>query len=359
MLMKSQDPSLTQEDVRTILVNTSSADLDCPEGCGAGRVSAAAALFGIEGDLEGPRVIASPAFLRVGIGQTQTPVVFKNIGSEGSDVEFTIGGADRDKCDIGAETSTNIGAGETFVLTLNIQRNPEADDRGECTVTATFSEGSSEARIVWTPDQVASIATVVVGAVRIADDNSFTVAQTDDASEVENFQYKLFNLDPGTYIIIGLIDTDQNGSFDDDVDGVGIFQPDNEGDGDDACTKAECGRVVLAAGDKIEANFVVAPGFEGGDDGTGGTGDGVLGDGCASSEDCGGGLYCEDSLGEGGYCSTDCQNDTDCPSGGLCFSLQDQTGEAYQMCLKPCTDDSDCRTGDGFICDVDGTCFPG
>lgn len=360
MLMKSQDRALTQEDVRTILVDTSSPDLDCPEGCGAGRVSAAAALFGIDGDLEGPRVIASPAFVRVGIGQTQTPLVFKNIGNTGTDVEFTIGGPDRDKCDIGADTSANIGADDDVVLTLNIARNEAADDRGECTVTATFSEGSSEARVVWTPDQVAAIATVDVGAVLIADDGSFTVEQIQPTTAVQNFEYKLFNLDPGTYIIIGLIDTNQDNDFEDEVDGVGIFIPEDDGDGGDACTQAECGRITVAAGDRVEnADFVVAPGFEGGDDGTGGTGDGVLGDGCASSEDCGGGLYCEDSLGTGGYCSTDCQSDADCPSGGLCFSLQDATGEAYQMCLKPCASDADCRTGDGFICDVDGTCFPG
>lgn len=355
MLMKSVDPSLTQEDVRAILANTANPDLECPEGCGAGRVSAAAALFGIEGDLQGPRVIASPAFVRVGLGQTNTAVVFKNIGSVASNVSIGVGGPDRDQCDAGVATGS-VAPNESLVLTMNISRNAEADDRGECTVTATFSEGASEARVVWTPDAVVAPTTVDVGAVLIEGD-AFRVARIVSTSAVQQYAYKLFNLDAGTYLIVGLIDQNSDGDYDDAEDGVGIYVPPDSG-AEDACTQAECGRITVAAGDEIEgADFVVAPGFSGDDGEQGGTGDGGLGAPCAASSDCGGGLYCEDSLVDG-YCSTDCSNDSDCPSGGLCFTLEDVGGEVYQVCLQPCTVDADCNRS-GYICDVDGTCFPG
>ena len=112
----------------------------------------------------------------------------------------------------------------------------------------------------------------------------------------------------------------------------------------------------MQEGKTIEkADFIVAPGFDG-DDGTGGTGDGGLGAPCSTSEDCGGGLYCDVEL-PGGYCTTDCFSDTDC-SGGLCFPLV--SGELeYQVCLKSCTDTSECGRNDGYICDGDGTCYPG
>jgi serine protease len=354
MLMKSVDRTLTQEDVRAILINTSNPDLICPEGCGAGRVSAAAALFGIDGDLEGPRVIASPAFVRVGLGQTNTAVVFKNIGSADDSVTISVGGADRDRCDAGS-SSGDIRSNEQLVVDLNIARNAEADDRGECTITATFSEGSSEARVVWSPDSVELPLTVEVGAVLLDGDN-FTVARIVSTSAVLGFEYKLYNLTPGTYIIIGLIDQNADGDYDDAEDGVGIYVPAGDDDGG-ACAQAECGRITVNAADRIEgADFLVAPGFSG-DDGEGGTGDGELGDSCAASSECGGGLYCEDSLPDG-YCSTDCSSSSDCPDGGLCFSLEDIAGEVYQVCLKPCTEDAECGRA-GYVCDVDGTCFPG
>ena len=354
MLMKSLDPSLTQEEVRAILTSTANPDLDCPQGCGAGRVSAAAALFGIEGDLDGPRVIASPAFVRVGRGQTNTTVVFKNIGGADSNVTIGVGGPERDNCDAGVAQGS-VASNGSLLLSVNITRNAQADDRGECTITATFNEGASEARVVWTPDTIETPNTVDVGAVLI-DGDAFRVARIVQTSPVQQYQYKLFNLDPGTYLIVGLIDQNNDGDYDDEVDGVGIYTPPSGTS--DACTQAECGRIGIGAGETFaDADFVVAPGF-GGDDGEqGGTGDGGLGDACAASSECGGGLYCEGSL-PGGYCSTDCSSDSDCPAGGLCFSLEDGGGALYQVCLKPCSVSGDCGRSD-YVCDADGTCFPG
>lgn len=357
MLLKSVDPALTQEDVRQLLVASANPALECPEGCGAGRVSAAAALFALEGSLDGPRVIASPSFLRVGRGQRATPVVWKNIGSAGTDVTISVGGPDRDRCSVSVSGGA-ISARGQLAATVDLTRDEAAEDRGECTVTATSPEGSAEARVVWTPDEIAALQSVDVGAVQVLDDGGLKVARIVTTSEIAGYQYKLFNLDPGTYLIVGLVDMNTDGDYDDAEDAVGIYVPPRRDDGT-ACTDGSCGRVTLAEADRVEgADFIVAPGFGGGDDGTGGTGDGVLGDGCASSDECGGGLYCEPTL-SAGYCTTDCAQDNDCPSGGICVSLVAVSGEEYQVCLKSCASDADCREQDGYFCDPsDNTCFP-
>jgi hypothetical protein len=79
---------------------------------------------------------------------------------------------------------------------------------------------------------------------------------------------------------------------------------------------------------------------------------GVLGAACANNGDCETGL-CVAGL-PGGYCSSVCQNAEDCGPGGSCWNL----GQAEKVCLKDCMDSSECREGDGYICDGDNTCFP-
>jgi hypothetical protein len=355
-LLKSLDPSLTQEDVRQLLASTANPDLDCPEGCGAGRVSAARAVLSVGGNLDGPYVIASPSFIRVGRGQTKTPVIFKDIGSADTHVELDVGGQDRDHCQLD-RSGADLTANDTVLATLDIERNAAADDRGECTVTATFGSKSAEARVVWTPDEVQALTVVDIGAVQVGDDGSLKVERIVQTTAVQHYDYKLFNLTPASYLIVGLVDVNADGDYDDDVDAIGIFQP--AGGEEDACTLSSCGRLAVTAGQTVTgADFVVAPGFQGGDGGTGGTGTGVLGASCTSSDECGGGLYCEASL-PGGYCTTDCAGSADCPSGGQCFSLVDATGEQYAVCLQSCASPSECRTSEGYTCDVDNTCYPG
>jgi serine protease len=360
MLLKSVDPTLDQEQVRQILKDSSNPDVDCPEGCGDGVVSAAAALLAVGGGLDGAHVVGSPTTIRIGKDTLDTPVVWKNLGNAATSITIEEpGGANRDLCEVDSGGG-NVGAnGGTLAATVTIART--GDDRGECTITATYDgpDGaeSAEVRVVWTPDTIAPLQKVLIGGLLIKDDK-FTVERQVETSELQKFQYKLFNLTPGSYLVIGLVDGNNNDSFDDPEDGVGIFIPKGAGGGDEVCTTASCGRVKVKAGDHLKkADFIVTTGFDG-DDGTGGTGDGELGAPCAASEDCGGGLYCDTAL-PGGYCTTDCFGDADCGTNGLCFPLIADDIE-YQVCLRACTVDADCgRNDNGYICDGDGTCYPG
>jgi hypothetical protein len=78
----------------------------------------------------------------------------------------------------------------------------------------------------------------------------------------------------------------------------------------------------------------------------------ILGAACTNNGDCDSGM-CVDGL-PGGYCSAVCQTAEDCGPGGSCWNL----GQPEMVCLKDCTESSQCREGDGYICDSDNTCFP-
>lgn len=353
MLLKSMNPDISQEEVRRILTESADPNLECT-GCGAGRVSALGALRALGAD-NGAAVVPSPAFLRIGAGQRETSLVFKNFDNVAREVTLAVGGSDRLRCALSRQSGSLPPAG-TLTVMLEVERTDDANDSGECTVTAASASGTGEARIVWTGAALERLQQVDVGAVRVEEDGSLRVADIVTTDAVSGYAYDLVNLDPGTYLVVGIADVNADGDYDDAEDAVGIYVPPTR-DGT-ACNQASCGRVRVRAGDIItNADFVVAPGFNGDDESRGGTGDGSLGDGCASSSACSGGLYCEGAL-PGGYCTTDCLSDAECPGEGACFRLAGGDGEEYSVCLLTCVTSSACRTDEGYACDIDNTCFP-
>ena len=352
MLMKSVDRTLDPDAARAILEGTANDDIDCDEGCGAGLISAARAVREVQGEGDAPFVVASPASQRVGRGDTDAVVVFKNIGGASTEVTFQTGGAGRGAITLSRDSAT-LGALDEVSVAVTIDRS--GDDTGEASVTAVYGDQSAEARLIWTADVVRASNAVSVGALRVTnkDDGtfSFTVETIVSTGPVEGFEYFLFNLEPGTYIVLGLTDDDGDERFEDN-EGVGMYR-----------TFPDADQVEVAAGATVEGvDFTVAPRF--GDDDPaddppagGGTGEGEIGDACASSGDCGGGLYCETEL-PNGYCTTDCAGDADCGAGAACYALARDTGDEYQVCLATCGSSADCRTDGSYGCDTDGTCFP-
>lgn len=352
MLMKSVNPELDQEGARDILTSTADADIDCDAGCGAGQINAYGAVLAASGDLGG----LSGASVRVGQGATSAVVTFRNFGDAAVDVDFSVGGQDRDSVSLDVDSGT-IPAGGKLAVTATLTRNDTLDDRGSATVTAVGGGDTAEARVDWTADASPVVENVIVGAVRVLDDGNLEVASERliTTNALKDFNYKIFNIDPGNYLVIGLLDANNDEDFDDAEDATGFYVA--TGDEGTACAGAGCGRITVAAGETFAgADFLVAPGFDGGDD-VGGGGDGALGDACESSSDCGDGLYCETFAG--GYCTTDCNGGADeCPAGSTCFDIG--TDEPYQMCFKDCSVDSDCGRA-GYVCDIFegvGSCIP-
>ncbi|MBV71757.1 MAG: hypothetical protein CMH52_10495 [Myxococcales bacterium] len=82
------------------------------------------------------------------------------------------------------------------------------------------------------------------------------------------------------------------------------------------------------------------------------SGAGILGAACTQNSDCETGL-CFTGM-PGGYCSKVCESAADCGATGSCWTL----GQQDRICLLNCTDSSECRDGEGYVCDGDNTCFP-
>ena len=68
---------------------------------------------------------------------------------------------------------------------------------------------------------------------------------------------------------------------------------------------------------------------------------------CATMANCGTGFAClTDLMGwPGGYCSTACVTDANCPGRSLCWKA-----EAQARCARVCSVDADCRVLDGYGC---------
>src|SRR5439155_26068408 len=89
---------------------------------------------------------------------------------------------------------------------------------------------------------------------------------------------------------------------------------------------------------------------------------GALGDSCTTT--CSSGLSCYHAQGSvslpNGYCTRDCVDDADCPSGGRCSQIDDQ-----KICVTVCdaSSASFCRFGyaccdDGHLTLGEGSCAP-
>jgi len=55
-----------------------------------------------------------------------------------------------------------------------------------------------------------------------------------------------------------------------------------------------------------------------------------------------------------GYCTKSLCDLSGCPEDATCYGF----GDGASACLRDCGNDSECRSEDGYLCDVDATCWP-
>ena len=352
MLMKSVNRDLTQAEAQQIFQDTADTDIICDEGCGAGEINAYAAVVAASGgELSG--LLA--ANVRVGKNITEAVITFRNLGDTSLSVDFTVGGSDRDAVTLSATSATIAAKGKASV-TATIERT--GTDVGSVRIRGVAGDATAEARLDWTEDAGPRVETVYVMPIQI-DDSGLTPIKDRllSLTRLSGFTYKFHNLDPGKYMIIGVIDANDDIDFDDPEDSVGFYtrRPENG----ESCISSGCNTFVLAAGETLtDVAFLVAPGFTGGDD-VGGNGGGEVGDACSSNNDCGSGLYCESGF-DGGYCTGDCAStSSDCPTGSTCFDIG--SDDPYEICFLDCTEAVGCERA-GYVCDVldgVGSCIPG
>jgi serine protease len=343
MLMKSLNPGIGQAEARSLLTSTADANVACSQGCGAGAVNAVRVLRAMQGEGASPLVVASPAVTRIGRADKDAVVVFENVGGGSAPITISVGGPDRERVQLDA-TSGTLGPDQK--LTVNIDLDRTGTDHGDATLTATSGEQAAQARLIWTDEAINVASTVEVGALRI-DGAGFSPERIVSASALDGYAYKLFNLPPGEYLVIGISDDDSDGDFE-EHEGIGVYP------------RIQEPRLVSVGADErvTEVDFIVAPGFLYEEDGA--LRNGAIGAACSRASDCQGDLYCDPAF-PGGYCTKDCSGGPSlCPSGTACFCLgTDGVGGCeYRICLDECVSDSECRTGEGYSCDIDQTCYP-
>lgn len=341
MLMKSLAPELRAEAALEILQSTAIQDVDCAQ-CGAGLVNAAQALRALLGEDEMPLIVPVPDVLRLGRGDIDAELAFVNDGGRDSELVFSVGGRDRDKITMDTR-SVILAPGERYPLFIEIERRGE--DTGEAIISAAWGGGEvAEVRLLWSDAFVRSARSVQVGAIRLAGEQMFP-ERIVTASATAGYDFHLFNLPPGDYLVIGVSDDDDDGVFE-THEGVGVYP------------RIQEPRVIsVAAGASLDdVSFLVAPSFL--YEENSGRGNGDVGAACENSADCRGGLYCE-PLFVGGYCTQDCSAGNPCPEASDCFCLEDDLGGCgYQICLQSCASSDVCRTEEGYVCDADATCYP-
>jgi hypothetical protein len=85
-----------------------------------------------------------------------------------------------------------------------------------------------------------------------------------------------------------------------------------------------------------------------------------IGTACTSTVDCGSDSRsaCQNEAGDGypgGYCGMEPCNDLDvCPPGATCVAI----GGESPACFKACSTDADCRTAEGYVCQLFSTAPP-
>lgn len=82
----------------------------------------------------------------------------------------------------------------------------------------------------------------------------------------------------------------------------------------------------------------------------------TVGDTCQSNDNCGAKEHCIVEFNQGYCVQFGCSQKTSCLSNAKCMSVRTNSLEDLTVCLKKCTQNSDCRTG--YRCYEEGVCLP-
>jgi len=79
----------------------------------------------------------------------------------------------------------------------------------------------------------------------------------------------------------------------------------------------------------------------------------AVGAACTAPSQCAGGARAMCLGLPGGYCTLGECDTQGCPDGSSCWGI----GDSGSVCIQDCTSPSQCRTGEGYVCDADDTCW--
>jgi serine protease len=349
---KAQGQELLHAEAQSLLTTTAEPSGQCSEGCGTGHVNASSVMLSVSGgEVPSPTpVLAVDTYTLAFVeGQNQAGLNVYNIGGGTLQWTATLSGAQASLFGV-TPASGSVGSAQFEPLTVTLNRG-------------TFEAGSANLEIVGGGEALGQVINVnlsfakseggpafqlqaaVVEAFQKDEAGNFSaVGQTVTTYRANGFTWEITGLPPGQYYVYALGDDNNDNIFDWDTESKGAYP-----------TIGAPEAITLAKNETVEGIEIPLKG------GFVGSSPGQTGMPCLNDADCtfAPDAECITAAGgwPGGYCSRDCGADGYCGPGGSCEILDCDTGPCA-ICLRSCVSASQCRAGEGYLCDAYGTCTP-
>ncbi|MEW5740177.1 MAG: S8 family serine peptidase [Myxococcota bacterium] len=334
-LMKARAPTLTAAQAKMALTSTANTAFQCSEGCGAGMVNAHAAVLAAVGQSPGgpAKLVISTTELFLSSSAREQALTITNVGGQATNVTLTAGGAEGGRLSFprGAQGTVNGGQSASFPVAADF--NGLADGTYAASITVSSPVGGGSVTVKLRAGTPANQAPAVVALVYQDQQGAWQVGGAVEATAANSYRYTI-DAPPGRYFVLGLVDSNNNGDFD-DGEPYGLWP-----------TRDSPQEVEVVAGQVISSvDFGLAP-----DSKVPGGGASEVGLACADNAPCGTGGECLTGWPQG-YCSKECSTSA-CPLGAKCIDFG-----SVQACLATCTGpragQSTCRSA--YVCEDDGT----
>ncbi|MBI5495613.1 MAG: S8 family serine peptidase [Deltaproteobacteria bacterium] len=229
VLMKSLNRSISAADAEQLLRDTARGEYACTEGCGAGLVDAAAVVAQLGTNANQPFLSVSPASVFLPKDENTVAITVRNSG--GAALHWTASFTDGGSLFTAAPADGDLAPRQSVTVNVAVAADRNATPFGEGTLV--FTDGTQARSVHLVFNEALSrkkpqINEAVVGAL-VQNGEDLEVAKDENgesavalAERDSDFKYKVQPLKAGDYLIVGITDDNNNGSWD-DGEGVGLY----------------------------------------------------------------------------------------------------------------------------------------
>ncbi|MFZ9885903.1 MAG: S8 family serine peptidase [Myxococcota bacterium] len=347
-LLASVVPDLDQATAQQILRTTANPAGVCSEGCGTGHVDALEALLSAGGvTRDEPLLAVDVTRLIYQPTEARKEVLVLNLGNAPLTFTTEIVGSQRDLWQVTPSQGT-VAAASVQTISVALSRGSYTSGSANLEFIGSGAAVNQVARVdLFFNDAAAPVQADInvarVEAWRVRPTSNFELEFIADtlATRQGDFTWRLTDVPPGKYFVFAVGDDDNDGEFNAQRESFGAWPLSS----DPTPFDVGAGQTITGIDFGLSSSFVV--------DGTGG-----VGAACGSDFDCSFAADAECILAwPQGYCTRQC-DDGYCGAGGSCELLECGAGVDCNVCLTACVNDGQCRSEDGYVCDMFGTCAP-
>lgn len=340
-LMRAANGSLTPAQVEATLKSTAMTASRCTEGCGAGLVSAQAAVAAATGGTNpGPPKLSLTTTELYLTSATPGVVGVSNVGGQKLTVTAAAQGLQAGRLSFPAGATLAVDPGKSATLLVAANLNGLTPGVHAASVRLETNGGAATVNVRLSAGDSAVRRPAVLGFLYEDEEGEWQVAGGGEVRPEDDYRYS-FPVPPGTYYVFAAVDEDDDGDFSEPGEPVGLYR-----------TRENPQKVSVAKGRTLKGiDFALVPQLP--PDETPAL---VVGAPCTGDGACADGGVCETSF-PGGYCTRECGT-RPCPTGARCVGSTSQWCVA--SCVQPGGGQSNCRPG--YVCYDDyaggGSCWP-